>query len=702
VPTSLHDTLRQNLRAGLVGRDAERAAFAGALAAGRLPFHVVHVFGPGGVGKTTLLHEFERVAAEAGVPAALLDLRDVEPTPDGFALAVEAAFGRTGAPAGDGADGRRVLLLDTFEAAQGLDGWLQRVFLPAQADSLLVVVAGRHPPAPTWTAGAAWAGAVRAMPLGNLSDAEAEAFLDRRDVPEDARAGVLAFTHGYPLALALVAERFRQRPGAAFDPSEAPDVVRALLERFVNDVPSPVHRTAIEGAALVRALTEPLLTALLGDDAPAGGAAGTPDAHALFGWLRGLTFVADGPRGLALHDVAREAIEADLRWRDPERHAVLHARARRHYTSRLLQPGADTALVLTDYVHLYRDNPVVQPFLGPLAGVWRESGVRPARPMRPADGPALLEMVRRHEGDEAARIAAYWFGQQPGATVVFDAADGAPAGFLTTLALDETERTDRAADPLAAAAWAAVEGTRRPGERVHLFRFWMDGEAYQGLSAVQTLVFAQTVRHYLTTPRLAVSLFPVADADVWGPVLGFAGLARWPEAGATVGGRPFAVFGMDWRAVPAAAWLDALADRVPHVVPEPPQRAPAGGRAVLSAEAFAEAVRDALRCVARPHKLAGNPLLRTALVDAAAGTDADDDARVAALVALLTGAAEALQATPREAALWNALRLTYFKPAPSQALAAERLDVPFSTYRRHLVRGVAHVVETLWRQETAG
>ena len=58
--------------------------------------------------------------------------------------------------------------------------------------------------------------------------------------------------------------------------------------------------------------------------------------------------------------------------------------------------------------------------------------------------------------------------------------------------------------------------------------------------------------------------------------------------------------------------------------------------------------------------------------------------------------------TPREAALWNALRLTYFKPAPSQALAAERLDVPFSTYRRHLVRGVAHVVETLWRQETAG
>ena len=698
MPPTLHDTLSRNLRAGLVGRDAERARFAGAIVAEALPFHVVHVYGPGGVGKTTLLREFERLAAEAGVPAALLDLRDVDATPDGFALAVDAAFARA-SPPGDGASGeRRVLLLDTFEAAQSVDGWLQRVFLPAQSADLLVVIAGRHAPAPAWTADAAWAGAVASMPLGNLTAAEAEAFLDRRDVPAGERAGVLAFTHGYPLALALVAERFRQRPGAPFFPSEAPDIVRTLLERFVRDVPSPAHRTAIEGAALVRALTEPLLAALVNGDASPGG----PDAHALFGWLRGLTFVDDGPRGLVLHDVAREAIEADLRWRDAERHAALHARARRHYTSRLLATGTEVAVVLGDYVHLYRDNPVVQPLLGPLAGAWQGADVRPARPMRTADVPALVAMAQRHEGDEGARIAAHWFGQQPRATEVFDAADGTPAGFLTALALDETDRADRAADPLAAAAWAAVEGTRRPGERVLLFRFWMDGEAYQGLSAVQSLIFAQTVRHYLTTPRLAVSLLPIADADLWGPVLAFAGLARWPEATATVGGQAFAVFGMDWRAVPPAMWLDALADRVPNEIPAPPERAPAEGLAVLSYEAFAEAVRDALKCAARPHRLAGNPLLRTALVDAAAGPDADESDRTAVLVTLLTEAAETLQGTPREVPLWNALRLTYFKPAPSQALAAERLDVPFSSYRRHLVRGVAHVVDTLWRQETGG
>ncbi len=690
MPT-LSDTLRQNLWAALVGRDAERALIAEALTAETLPFHVVHVHGPGGVGKTTLLRAFERLAAEAGAPHALLDMRDLEATPEGLTRAVDAAF------AGTPADGRRLLLLDTFEATQGLDGWLQRVFLPSQSAELLVVVAGRHAPPPAWTADAAWAAAVRVLPLGNLSAEETEAFLDRRDVPAADRARVAAFTHGYPLALALVAERMRQRPGAPFVPSEAPDVVHTLLERFVRDVPSPRHRTAIEGAALVRAVTEPLLAALLDDDE-----GGEPDAHALFGWLRSLTFIDDGPRGLVLHDVARESVESDLRWRDAARYATLHARARRHYTACLLAEGTDLPVILGDYVHLYRDNPVVQPLLESLAGAWRGADVHPARPMRPEDAPALLAMVRQHEGDASVAIAERWFAAQPHATEVFDTAGGTPAGFMTALALDEAEARDRAADPLARAAWAAVEGTRRPGERVLLFRFWMDADANQGLSAVQSLVFARTVRYYLTTPRLAVSLLPVADADLWAPVLAFAGLAQWPEAAATVGDRRYEVFGMDWRAVPPAAWLDALAARVPTEVPEAPERAPAEGRTVLSREAFDEAVREALKAAARPHKLAGNPLLRSGLVDAAAGPDADDADRAATLVSLLTEAARTLEAAPREQPFWNALRLTYLTPAPSQALASERLGVPFSSYRRHLARGISHVADTLWRQETGG
>jgi hypothetical protein len=43
----------------------------------------------------------------------------------------------------------------------------------------------------------------------------------------------------------------------------------------------------------------------------------TPDVHELFEWLRGLSFIESGRLGLYPHDLAREALVADLRWRHP-------------------------------------------------------------------------------------------------------------------------------------------------------------------------------------------------------------------------------------------------------------------------------------------------------------------------------------------------------------------------------------------------
>ena len=57
-------------------------------------------------------------------------------------------------------------------------------------------------------------------------------------------------------------------------------------------------------------------------------------------------------------------------------------------------------------------------------------------------------------------------------------------------------------------------------------------------------------------------------------------------------------------------------------------------------------------------------------------------------------------ARPRDAKFWRALELTYFRPAGSQELAAERLALPFGTYRYQLATGIERVVQTLWTQET--
>jgi DNA-directed RNA polymerase specialized sigma24 family protein len=41
-------------------------------------------------------------------------------------------------------------------------------------------------------------------------------------------------------------------------------------------------------------------------------------------------------------------------------------------------------------------------------------------------------------------------------------------------------------------------------------------------------------------------------------------------------------------------------------------------------------------------------------------------------------------------------------PSPNQEAAAEVLGLPFSTYRRHLARGVERIVARLWDQELYG
>lgn len=116
-----------------------------------------------------------------------------------------------------------------------------------------------------------------------------------------------------------------------------------LLEQFLQRAPGPVHRAALEACALVRVTTEELLAELLT----------VADAHDLFQWLRELTFVETRPGGLFPHDVAREALTVDLRWRNPGWYAELHRRARVHYTRRLHESrGAEQQLALFDMEEL--------------------------------------------------------------------------------------------------------------------------------------------------------------------------------------------------------------------------------------------------------------------------------------------------------------------------------------------------------------
>jgi hypothetical protein len=55
-----------------------------------------------------------------------------------------------------------------------------------------------------------------------------------------------------------------------------------------------------------------------------------------------------------------------------------------------------------------------------------------------------------------------------------------------------------------------------------------------------------------------------------------------------------------------------------------------------------------------------------------------------------------------EAKLYRVLVHTYFQPLATQEQVAEVLDLPFSTYRRHLKAGLTRLSELLWQKEIGG
>jgi predicted AAA+ superfamily ATPase len=83
-------------RRRFVGRESECALLRSSLTEPEPNFALLHVYGPGGVGKTTLLGEFARTAGEVGASAVQLDARNIDPSPDGFVLALRLVLGLDG------------------------------------------------------------------------------------------------------------------------------------------------------------------------------------------------------------------------------------------------------------------------------------------------------------------------------------------------------------------------------------------------------------------------------------------------------------------------------------------------------------------------------------------------------------------------------------------------------------------------------
>ena len=677
------DVLDDARRNAFVGRRAEQRTFEAALASA--PVRVFWVHGPGGVGKTELLLSFERVCRERGHASVWVDWgaseqrwTPVDESHHGLGLDGQAAPGR-----------RPVVFIDALgdSDARVESGFPLASLLRNAPGDALVVVASRLPPGRAEVESDP-AMEVHVLRLSGFEPEEARAFLCRRGVPEAHHAGALALAHGYPFALALVAAGYARALGPGATLEAEPALTAALLDRLVGPAIGAEGLGALGVAAMVRVLTEPVLAEALDP----------PDAQTALAALHGLPAVRSVPGGVRVSGILRNALTADLRWRNRDRHDAVRLRVRAHYAEQARAATPETALdALTGYAATCDVPAAWRPLPWSSRTDDAPLGLVPLCPAAPDDLADVLAAIRALEGAAPAKWAARWAEAQPENLRLARSPCGALAGFAHLVEMTERPGGLLEADPLAQTVWDAVERTSpvREDERVSVLRFWGGAPGTTGdvaairhdPSAALWPVFAEALRHAVTFPRPAATVLTCADPELWRPVFERAGFERLVE------GQTGSAFWHDWRAVPVEAWLSWLVDGAPvalDALPGPPERF-----AVFSEAGFAVAVRDALRDFAQPHALARNPLLESHLAGIGGGT-AD---RIEALRSRIRDAAELAASTPKGALNASALDAYYLRPSGTQTEVAERLGLSFSTLRRRLERGTADITETLWTWE---
>ncbi|HZM84705.1 MAG TPA: AAA family ATPase [Candidatus Limnocylindrales bacterium] len=666
----LLDTVR---RERFVGRRRELASFDKAID-GRSPQRVLFVHGQGGIGKTTLLHEFRARARLAGRTVVLVDGREVDPSPQAMDSAVQVALDQQGnrgpsarLPAG------MVLLVDGYEQLAPIDGWLRDEFVPGLSADDVVVLAGRDPPTAPWRTDSGWRHVAAVHHLDHFDPEESAELLAHAGVLPPLRQHVLMLGRGHPLTMALLADL--AATGEVPDTlADAPDLISTLLESFLREAPSEAHLAGLAICAIAWLTTEDLLARLV-----------DTDARAVWRWLARLPFVTSGPRGLFIHELARDVLSTEFERRTPQRyHTCRRVIADHAMTGLRAAAGLDRQLHAQQLFYLLRKGPLANAI-----SALRARGSATVAPARRSEHDQVSSIIERFEGQASADLARAWLREQPAQLAVVRTADGV-AGFLYHLFCPSGSMLEDR-DPVVRAVLDHVSrnAPARPGELVDIVRYFAGTGQHQRDRYALLAGPVSSIIEWLTQP-LAWSFVVVVDVAYWRAFFDHIAFAALVEV--DIGHLRHVVYGIDWRRVPVDAWFELIHERGHTGMTGPPPAAVMRPPPLDRAH-FGAAVKAALQTLHRPDQLGANPLIGTAL----AGTANDPSAEQ--LRATIEDAVARLGDQPKGEQLQAVLHRTYLRAAATQEAAAEVLDLPLSTYRRYLAKAIEQLTDLLWTVE---
>jgi DNA-binding winged helix-turn-helix (wHTH) protein len=553
---NLGDRLRLEAAKRFVGRDAELALLRECVLSNPPSTPLFFVYGPGGIGKTALLERISSEAAAKGTALVRIDAAALPPTPDGIMDSLVRFLGlrepaRTVEDVASGwfAPGCSILVIDSFEYLEPIGGWVRDTLLPALPSQTIVVLAGRHAPDTQWTAHPIWGDAMRCIALASLSRAESKSLLDAYGVAQDAHDGVLDLCHGHPLALVLLAADVRRhgQVPAVLDTN----LVVALTRRCVAQAPTPLHRAALEACARTRTTTEALLSDVV--DAAS--------ASALFEWLSEQNYISIGPQGLWPHDLVRDAIDEELRWRNPRTSRTLQHAINRHWIRRLRDDQQDVWQAVFELQFLERRSPLMRRYFD--FSAFGSVSVGAASDFD-ASGIARLRDAALPSGERA--LFDHWRGHSAARTLVARRRDGTLCGVTLILRLDHLDDHSVAADPIVAAVLDALGDTLhdpKAESASFISRFTVpEGERRGANPAMNALQMAHFM-HWATEPGLRFWVVVAIHPDHFAPLLEGTRFHRLPGCDRIIDGLPLGCFIHDWQTEPWVEWRDRIMDMPP-------------------------------------------------------------------------------------------------------------------------------------------
>jgi hypothetical protein len=260
---SVSDRLAAAASAALVGRAEERARLT-ALLAPQGPA-AVFVHGPGGIGKTTLVNG---TLAALSLNSMSLDGREMEPTVRGALVALGAALGGPAPPSATVAAekiasaGVDVLVIDSFERLNLLDGWIRNELIHALPDTVTTLLVGRRGPNVAWRTAPGWRTLLGELVVGPLTAEDVDRLVAVLGIQGEDASRIRTFARGHPLAIVVAGEALARRPGLPLGSGAPAEVVEELFAVMLDDL-GPGERAVAEAASVLRRVTLPLLAAVV-------------------------------------------------------------------------------------------------------------------------------------------------------------------------------------------------------------------------------------------------------------------------------------------------------------------------------------------------------------------------------------------------------------------------------------------------------